>query len=227
MSNNVQSVFDAFIEADKAIKELPSLREELARRNADYDDALRIMDEDNQRINRLTQQLETLQLTLASREVALKDATFREAEVSKVLDTIRLLVPMPPAPEPVAVEQPVSVAGEVTHTENYADPLPVSTPTEAPTTSTVTSEASGNGGAASEDYASPNRFPTVSDTHDGGVYPVHGETAAGSIQPSDRPYINQSYWHKPDTMSWGEWCRGGGENAPWLAGYTDHEHNAA
>lgn len=78
MSNpTVNSVFEAFIEADKAMKELPAIREELAQAKADQANL-------QQHANHLQEDLENwraeaaaLKASLAAREAELAHATFR------------------------------------------------------------------------------------------------------------------------------------------------------
>src|ERR1700721_31809 len=77
MSNMHNDVFAAFIEADKALKELPAIREELARTVNNLDGATHRIGELSDALINREHELEALRSQLASREAELARATFR------------------------------------------------------------------------------------------------------------------------------------------------------
>lgn len=83
------TVFEAFIEADKAMKELPAVREELASIRSKYQEVLNRNDSLATVIEDHEDALTKLRDTLAQREAELASATFRESEIRTKHEALR------------------------------------------------------------------------------------------------------------------------------------------
>lgn len=145
-SHATSAVFNAFIEADKALKELPQVRQELEHVSGQLNRTLSQFDAEKSKSNMLAGTIEALKADLAAKEEALKDATFRHKQMAQIVDTIRGVIPVIAAsPSDVPA---VSAEGQsdADPTKNGASPgmnsLPIAASVTAQTSDTVSSDTS-------------------------------------------------------------------------------------
>lgn len=119
--NSVNAVFNAFVEAQKAMQRLPEAEAELARKQGELSVTYERLGNANDYIQSLQDRLVEMEAKLAAKEAELAQATFRETEAKSKLDTVvsvlkgtvdeatavmDLVNPPPPPPPPVVEPEP-------------------------------------------------------------------------------------------------------------------------
>lgn len=224
MSNDstVNDVFDAFIKASEALKELPSVKATLENVTADRDGALHQLEAAESVIKSHEDEIAALKAKIEQTEAALSDATFRHREVSTTLDNLRGILGV----VPVVESKPV---GEVTPSAASTETQPVPESIPAVTGDEVASESGQGQSALGESYP-----PDFRPSHVELTLPVAAEstligmsqsvttpsalpeTHASDIVANSQPHLGQGYWLKPNDMSWDRWISLGGDKAPWM-----------
>lgn len=237
------SVFAAFIEADKALKELPSVKADLEAAHGLIDEAHAEIEAKAKAIADATARIAQLEADLAAREAALADATKSRDEASNLLSGLRGLlgVSVPHAPE-------------VTHETvvNPTNPAPSIAPepsvngeqhgADAHTASAASFEAVANTSAMPNDSTFPADIrdshteltagqgatdPTMMAKVESTTEPSHGtdliSTADSAPNPTEVPVTpieSLPYRRKPSDMTWGAWSALG-HNVPfWITDMT-------
>lgn len=227
MTTTANTIFQAFIEAQKAMDELPAVEAELAKTKSELETTHHSLDDAELRAMALEDELTALKKLFDAKEEALAAATFREQEVAHKLAVIQSVIGIP-TPTPVVVERnPIAAEGrtETVATETVQGQGAEGGPTmshsdNAGQTSETGPSASPQSGV-STDPATDQRDadPTAHNTQGEGALgsTIAGNTgASGTINTERRPY-----WRKPADQSWADWTAAGNEPAPWL----DREHN--
>lgn len=155
------TVFEAFIEADKAMKELPAIREELATTQFELATVKKHSDDLAYDLMCRERDLEQIKAALAAREAELASATFREQEIRAKHEALRSLL-----------------ATGLTTTE-------VAKPAEVNPTSV---EVSGWEASTSDTQASSQ--PTPSDPIGNQIAANEGQSAADPTDGADAPLTN-------------------------------------
>lgn len=112
MTTTANTIFQAFIEAQKAMDELPAVEAELAKTKSELETTHRAWDESELKAMSLEDELKALRATLATKEEALAAATFREQEVAHKLAVIQSVIGLPKQSEPVVVPVVAPLAAE-------------------------------------------------------------------------------------------------------------------
>lgn len=237
MSNtSASAVFEAFIEASKALEELPAVKIQLANITSDRDGALHQLEAAESVIKSHEDEIAALKAQLEAKEASLADATFRHKEVSGALDNIKsvlssLVPPTPvvvtpieasPAPEPATLGESVSTPS----TEVSPSSSAISTSVE--TQDTVPGANEQDQRAFPPDYRPSHTElsnpSAVTGTNSGTSPSAIDETAASPVSAStpttstpEPRHDNEAYWLKPDSMTWDQWALLGGQPAPWVS----------
>ena len=124
MSNvtNTGDIFAAFIEADKAIKELPAVREELELTKVDLELTKGDLDTTKGKVDLLSGTIDALRAELAQKEAALAEAMFLRKDAESKLAAIASILP---SRDPVPAAGP-SVEAVTTNNQkdsSVADPI--------------------------------------------------------------------------------------------------------
>lgn len=122
-SATTNSVFQAFIEAQHALEQLPAVEADLALTRIELNNTHHALADAELTAMQLEDDLKALRATLAAKEEALAGATFRETEMAGKLAVIQSVIGVR-QPEPVVVHsEPVNVdRGEAAST-NYSEPV--------------------------------------------------------------------------------------------------------
>jgi len=118
MSSQVNDVFNAFVEAQKAMQRLPEAEAELARAKGEQEVTRQRLEQEWTQHDRTKEVLSATQSELSAKEAALRDATFREQQLrdqlSMLVSTFKAVVGeataavelVEPKPEPVTEPSP-------------------------------------------------------------------------------------------------------------------------
>jgi len=216
MSTNLD-IFDTFIAAKQALDQLPAIKEELHTVRNDLTEAhARVADRD-ELIEIYKLELESLKASLTAKEAELASATFREAEATGKLNSLRDILGVGVGHTVAAAATPVVI--ESAAVDAPAQPQAVA-PVEAPTPIAQEAHAQAQEPEVAASHTDTNP-PTQS-------YNVYDDPFAPASHPTidlpntttipAQPHANKPYWDKPTSMGWGEWSNGGGEVAPWMTG---------
>ena len=224
MTSNHAELFNTFLEAGKAMEELPKVQAENAKLVADYNEAMALASNYEDKINALNTFVEGLKTKLSAREAELASATFREAELQKAVDTIRSLLGVHTSSvgdsgvgQSQAVESPTPLEA------GYGAAEGGSKPTE--TEPTFTAGPIVEGPTYSEGgFTTAGPLPSADSPAT-----TYGVDSEGSFTPHDpepevvpapftnpRPYADRPHWQKPGNVSWNEWITKGGERPFWV-----------
>lgn len=226
--SNIQNILSALQEAKEAQDMVPDLKAQIR-------DLQRLLDERTQAVSRLEDDLNSSRSAhasakdkISSLEVERDSYGFRAIDAEEKLEQILSLVG-PKAPPVVSEPEPASpvpadtspanapVANVATGGNSEAPVEPVTAATVTPTPAVVYSADVGVPTSVPMDpptaSTSPNPSPTVPSS-------TASDTPAASMpEPTPpKPYADQRYWEKPDTISWADWRQGGGQMPPYAVG---------
>jgi hypothetical protein len=230
MSNvtNTGDIFAAFIEADKAIKELPAVREELELTKVDLELTKEERAAAQSKAELLASTIDQLRAELATKEAALAEAMFLRESAESKLAVIASILPSPDR-GPVAGASLEAVTKPKEDTTNVStDPTPTSanstdTPqlvaapetathetvadyTTASTSAELASEASSTHIYPTEvaNTATHTSLPTVSHGPTASSTPAHDGSPVGPHSPMTSQHDTSA--HKP-YLGWSYWER--------------------
>lgn len=242
MTQTSHELANFFVEASKALEELPHVKGKLNQIEEELAICHAIGHGKDSRINDLHIKQVDLELAIDRLKREKDDAELAaleaKDEASKLIASIRdvmkgaaaadaILNPTPVMPEPSA---PISDIGAESNSasalESHSDTAPSG---QSQPDSPGSSSADGSSEATTEHTitvggeqhplpdASTLDIPSSSvESHDTikRVEAPHAELSAAAI--SSRPYDGEAYWFKPDSIGWREWVDGGGEAAPYV-----------
>ena len=243
MNAQVNAVFNAFVEAQKAMDAVPVLEAELQKTNALFARSESELEFTREKVTARDETIASLQSKIAELEANLDAASKSGKELSDrlsvVVDALRgvtksaneaveLVAPTPvPVVEPPTV-QPVDSAEQVTDVplwarkpsdwdSSYPTKQEQNRPFAVPASSTNSISEPGRSsevGVVDTDHEGQSvPHPTVA-SEPTSQWPNAPTNSAGP-SVSARLYEGQSYWEKPTDMSYDEWASKGGEMPPW------------
>lgn len=251
MSANVttNTVFEAFIEADKAMKELPAAREELDRLRRDVSNKMGIIDRAMSELTDKDDEITKLKSMLSAREAELARATFRADAVEAKHRALRGIL----GGDDVVAVGVDSLLSELNHPKSDT-PMPSqssesgdgsrSQSEDHPTVLTTASETGSTDGMNTSGETQPQPENVTSLLGTSNNPSVEGSVPAGeepynelepkpssrqltgdgsSDSPAALPFAGRLYTSKPNGMEWGYWIVNGGE-PPY---YYDADYTAA
>ena len=237
MTQTSHELANFFVEASKALEELPHVKGKLSEVEESLDICRNVGYGKDEQISHLNGNISSLQAQIealkAERDAAEYAAMEAKDEASKLIASIRdvmkgaaaadaILNPTPPMES--APISPVGEPNEAGSASSLAQPVldsgsasagqsPVGSDSSSET-APVTPEAS--------DWDRPLSHAELAlDSSSGTAQPqpvVAQENASGIASlRHDKPYDGEAYWLKPDSLSWQEWIAGGGEKAPYAS----------
>ena len=159
---NTGAIFAAFIEADKALKELPQVKADLAEAYSAWHNAENAKDIEAKAKEAALAELAALKSTLAAKEAELASAMFREQSATGLVNSLRSLlgahIDPTPLPVPALTEptEPTPTGAEPIHIEDYTQgervegEFPTQSTPSVPSTSTVTPTSSATANSAGD-----------------------------------------------------------------------------
>jgi len=136
MTSNHAELFNTFLEAGKAMEELPQVKAKLDEAESSYLSAIVTIDDQKKVIDDRNAEIARLKEDLARREAELASATFREAEASAKINNLRAILG---AGEPVPVVATSNVGPSFSHEEwrafNAGQPRAVASQSDSTTMS--------------------------------------------------------------------------------------------
>lgn len=232
MTQTSHELANFFVEASKALEELPHVKSKLAeveeslaiQRDITHGKESRI-DDLMVKQNELEAKIFALQHERDAAEFAALEAKdTAEKLIASIRDVMKgaaaadaILNPTPAVPEasPVTSETGASNGSAPEHS---LAPQVQSSGSESSGQSTLGSQdSSSEAASASQTVIVGDRPLSTVDSMDTAPQEnVHSTSASAGESPTAKPYDGEAYWLKPDRVTWQEWVDGGGEKAPYV-----------
>ena len=232
MTQTSHELANFFVEASKALEELPHVKGKLSEVEESLDICRNVGYGKDEQISHLNGNITSLQAQIealkAERDAAEYAAMEAKDEASKLIASIRdvmkgaaaadaILNPTPPMES--APISPVGEPNEATSESSLAQPVldsgsqldgPSST-SSVETQTVIVGERPLAGAPLQTDSSS-----TVHSEHPIGTDPASQSSSHVDGSAAAKPYDGESYWLKPSHLSWQVWVNGGGEKAPYV-----------
>lgn len=241
MTSQHHEITSFFVDASKALEELPHVKGKLSQieeelaicRDINHGKDNRIADQDSH-IKALQADIDDLKRARDDAELAAMEA---KDQAEKLISSIRGVMKGAEAADSILNPPPAPLPPTSNTTEGSAETGEASSASSSASVGGEDHTSSTHSGTDSSEAAqAPKTWMETHYVEEGHDRPldapsIHGETSqtaettsalsSGSATMQTKPHAGKDYWTKPDDMTWRQWVDGGGECAPYI--HLDHD----